>query len=172
MTALSQILAGQRLTAALLQGVAPLAAIKGTDQSITSSTTLVNDSALFLPVAANATYFPLVTYFSYEGGTQGSSDLKFQFTGPAGATLSFTAIYYPNSGGVGANTNISRTTGLSATIVAGTDGATVKLGMLFVGSLISSSTSGTLQFQWAQSTSSGTATIVHAGSAIGGWQIL
>lgn len=170
MTAVSQILAGQRLTAALLQGIAPLAALKGTDQSLTTNTTLQNDSALFLPVAANAGYF-VVTYFAYEGGTQGSSDMKWQWTGPAGATLSLTDVYYPTSGGIGANTNIAAITGLSVVRTTGTDGAGVKLAQLMFGTLTTSSTAGTFQFQWAQNTSSATATIMHAGSAVAAWQI-
>lgn len=170
MTAASQILAGARLTAALLQGVAPLAAIKGTDQSVTSSTALVSDSALFLQVAANAGYF-VVTYIAYEGFTQGSSDMKWQWTGPAGATLSLTDVYYPTSGGIGANTNIAAITALSTVRTSGTSGAGVKLAQLMFGTLTTGGTSGTFQFQWAQNTSSATATIVHAGSAVAAWQV-
>ena len=170
MTALSQILAGARLAASAVQGIAPVPGYKGIDEPVTSSAALQNDDALFLPVAANATYL-WVCYLSYEGGTQGSSDMKFQFTGPSGATASYTFIYYPTSGGVGANTNISRATGLSSVVTAGTDGAGVKLGLIMIGTLVTSSTPGSLRMQWAQNTSSGTATIVHAGSILAAWQV-
>jgi hypothetical protein len=143
----------------------PLAAFKPSLQAVTSSTTLVNDTQLFLPVAANAQYFFLL-YLSYDGGTQGSSDLKFQFTGPSGGNASFSYLYYPTSGGVGANTNIARTTNLSTPVPIGTDGAGVLLVAYMIGTLTTASTSGTLQFQFAQNTSSATATTVHTGSAL------
>ena len=168
MTALNQILSGSRLLAAAAQGIAPLAALKGTDQSY-ATTTLGNDSALFLSCAANAGYF-FFCYLDYEGGTQGSSDLKWQWTAPSGSTLSMSFIAYPTSGGVGANVNIGAITGLSTPRAIGTDGG-VKLGALMFGSLIIGSTAGDFQLQAAQNTSSATATIIHAGSVLAGWQV-
>jgi len=168
-TALGSLLAAGRLTSAAIQGIAPLASIKALDESVTSSTTLQNDDALWLPVAANAGYFVLC-WLDYQGGTQGSSDLKLQWTGPAGSSLSLSAVYYPTSGGVGANTNLSAITGLSTLIEAGTDGARA-LAMLMFGTLLTGSTPGTFQLQWAQNTSSATATTVHAMSALGAWQV-
>ena len=61
----------------------PLAVVKGGDQSVTSSTVVVNDTALVVAVASSATY-QFSCFISYEGGTQGSSDLKWTWTTPAG----------------------------------------------------------------------------------------
>jgi hypothetical protein len=59
----------------------PLAAVKTVDQSVTSSTTLVNDNVLAVPVAASSTYeFRLFCWFQAAAG----GDFKFQFAGPAG----------------------------------------------------------------------------------------
>lgn len=157
---------GQVLAAADVNSwFVPLVGYKSADQSVTSSTVLINDSALLVPVAANALY--LVTcYLSYEGGTQGSSDMKFQFTGPAGSAMSFNATYYPTSGGVGANTNLSRTTGLSSVVPVGTDGTGVKMPMVISGTFSTGAFTGNLQMQWAQNTSSATSTTMHAGSVL------
>lgn len=171
MTAVSGILAGARITAAMLQGIAPLGALKTSDQSVTSSTVLVNDNALSVPVAANAGYL-VFAMLDYEGGTQGAADLKFQWTGPSGATLVLSFVYYPTAGGVGANTNLAAITGLSVTRTAGTNGAGVTLPVFMFGTLRTASTAGTFQLQWAQNTSSATPTIVHAGSVVAAWELL
>ncbi len=154
--------AGSRITAALLNEIQPLNVIKPADQSVTSSTTLVNDNALSLPLAvANATY-QFACYLDYEGGTLGSSDIKWTWTIPAGATMRYTATYVSTAG-----TLVASATYLSSTsVVAGTSTAGVLQGATMTGTLLVGATTGTLQLQWAQHTSSGTATIVHAQSGL------
>ena len=49
------IYAGQEITAAFLNSIAPLNAVRSSTQSHTSNTTLSNDDTLFLALAANAT---------------------------------------------------------------------------------------------------------------------
>jgi hypothetical protein len=164
MTALNKIVAGSRILASEIQAVAPLAAVKGTDQSVTSSTVLVNDNTLFVPVLASVTYF-LILQVIYEGGTQGSSDLKFAWTAPSGAAMSVQQSSITTAGG----STIGFVRGLSGS-TAGTSGAGNKWGLQLTGTFSTSSTAGTLQFQWAQNTSNGTATIVHAQSALCLWQ--
>ena len=66
----------------------------------------------------------------------------------------------------GATTYIGTSVVVGSTNGAGTLRAQVMKGSVFVGS-----TAGTLQLQWAQNTSSGTATIVHAQSYIAMWLI-
>jgi len=166
MTALSQITAGARLTAAMLRGVAPLAAYKGADESVTSSTTLQNDDALFVTVLANSTYL-WVMYLDYEGGTGSSSDLKVAWSLPSGTTLRATWIGLNSSGG---NTASLRGTE-STTATFQSNGAGSSRAVLFTGTLNVSSTPGNMQLQWAQNTSNGTATKVHAGSVLALWQI-
>jgi uncharacterized protein YgiB involved in biofilm formation len=129
----------------------------------TYSTTLVNDSALFVPVVANAVYL-FESFIQYIGGTQGSSDLKMMWAVPTGSSMSWTPMYVNTSGtlvAAGAN-------GQGATIIAGTSGnRTISgFGTLAVGSL-----AGNMQLQWAQNTPSTTATQVIAGSLLTSWQV-
>jgi hypothetical protein len=133
-------------------------AYKSADQSVTSSTTLVNDSALALAIDANATYM-FQMYLDYEGGTLGASDFKFSFLLPATATLRYSHINPSTTGVVVCSTN----TGAGLT-VPGTGGAGALQGVTCLGTLNNGATPGTLQLQWAQATSSGTSTIVHAQS--------
>ena len=53
----------------------------------------------------------------------------------------------------------------------GSNGAGNSRTLVAEGTVLTSTTAGTLQFKWAQGTSNGTATIVHAGSALVLWQI-
>lgn len=153
--------AGSQLTAAEWNEVQPAQIIKPTNQSVTSSTTLVNDNSLFLPVAvANATYV-FRSFLIYKGGTQGSSDLKLEWAIPSGATLTCVIAGI----GTGGGSFVGQGFTLSGTVALGTAGSTV-CGVLFYGTLVMSSTTGTLQLEWAQNTSSATATTVEAGSLV------
>lgn len=166
MTAVSSVNAGSRITASMLRGVAPLAVVKGADESVTSSTTLQNDDALFLSVAANATYL-FECYLNYEGGTLGSSDLKLVWSAPSGATMRFTFAHVDTSG----NNVCSVTSAAGSTLTTGTNGAASLRGATMKGTLAVGATAGTLQLTWAQNTSSGTATIIHALSHLALWQV-
>jgi len=151
---------GQVLTASDVNTwFVPLAVVKSADESVTSSTTVQNDDELVLSVAASCTYaFDL--FIIYEGGTQGSSDLKMQYTLPAGATGHLDVVYLDSSGGqhsAGDNT-------ASSTWTAGTAGAGNNKLFFGRGIVVISSTAGSLQIQWAQGTSSGTATKVKTNS--------
>lgn len=166
MTALSKIVAGSRILASEVQAVAPLAAYKSADQPVTSSTVLVNDNALSVSVLASATYH-FQCYLDYEGGTGGSADIKWQWTVPSGAVMHYHAAYQ----GAGGSANVGNTNTASTSIAARTQGAGTLCGTTMTGTLTVSVTAGTLQLQWAQNTSNGTATIVHAGSSLALWQI-
>ncbi|MES4891417.1 hypothetical protein [Streptomyces sp. NPDC096012] len=65
---------------------------KTSDQSVTSSTTLANDSQLLLPVVANATY-TLFLMCIFSGGTTG--DIKFDWTVPSGTALRCAGVTRP-----------------------------------------------------------------------------
>lgn len=155
------ILAGQRITASVLTSMLPLTVVKAADQSVTSSTTLVNDTALVLPVAANATYL-FDCYLDYEGGPQGSSDLKWTWVIVAGAFLRYAAPHITTAGAASAGSTYSGAT----TVTAGSGGAGTLMGVEMHGTLVVDVTAGTIQLQWAQNTSNGTATIVHAQSSL------
>jgi hypothetical protein len=151
--------AGMGLTAAEMNEIQPLQVIKQAPQSVTSSTTLVNDTALLvsLPVASAQYIFRSMFYFT--GGTRGSSDLKYNWSIPSGASLAFAL------NGIGTGGGSFDGDGFSGSGALGTQGAT-QCAALFYGSLIVGTTTGTLQLQWAQNTSSGTATTMQAGSVL------
>jgi hypothetical protein len=161
------IFAGSKITAAGQAGIAPMCAAKGSNQSLASSVSLQNDNAVLLAVAANTTYKWLCTLF-YTGGTEGSSDLQFNWTGPSGAAWTFTADYRNTSGvfvgGVGF-------TQASANIVCGSNGSSFLCAVKMSGILIVGSTAGTFQLQWAQDTSNSTATVMQANSDLTMWNV-
>lgn len=137
----------------------PAAAFKASDQSVTSSIAMVNDSDLVVTVLAGATY-AFACYLDYEGGTQGSSDIRWQWVVPGGTVLRYQPQYQSTAGVL-----TGGTTALAGTvIIAGSSGAGVLCGATMIGTLAVSTTGGSLQLQWAQGTSSVTATIVHATS--------
>lgn len=136
----------------------PLAATKANDQSVTSSTVLVSDSDLVLSVAASATYV-VSGYLNYAGAAQGTGDLKLTFTVPAGATLSYTLVRMDTAGATG----LTNPSGATVTNVAGTS-AVADRSVFISATLVLGGTAGSLQLQWAQNTSSTTATVVRARS--------
>lgn len=166
MTAASAIRAGGRITAAEIQGVAPLAAYKSGDQPLTSSTALASDSALVIAVLANAVYDVDVLLY-YTGFTAGSSDIKVSFTYPSGAT-SQSVTYLGKSTGLAV---AQGTVALGTAQAFGSNGTSNIMALNLWFTLSVSSTAGNLQLQWAQNTSSGTATTVKTGSKLRAWQI-
>lgn len=151
--------AGTTPTSLLLQRMLPLVAYKSGDQSVTSSTTLVNDSALAVPVEANAVYkVELLIY--YAGGTHATADFKYNFTFPSGAGSA--SVRY-----LGLSTALAIQYGtvvLGGAGAFGTNGTGNILTVDLEFNLTTSSTAGNLQLQWAQNTSNATATTVKAGS--------
>lgn len=131
---------------------------KTADQGVASSTALVDDTELFLPVAAGATY-ELSALIIYDGAA--ASDLKMGWSGPSGAVLWFGA----------------STLGPAATLYtddqefAGELTSTPAFGCIAVGTnaplqikgvLVVAGTAGTLRFRFAQNATSGTPTRVRA----------
>jgi hypothetical protein len=153
---------GQSLPAADVNSwLLPVVVVKAADQFKTSTTVLANDSELFVPVAAGCTYL-FDCYLDYEGGVQGASDLQMQWTVPAGALLRYQPVGTFSSGVQHTGeTNVAGTN-----FAPGTNGAGVLRGITMRGTLVVAGTSGNLQLQWAQNTSSATATIVHAMSYV------
>lgn len=137
----------------------PLLVVKPGDTSRSSTTTLTADPDLTFAVAASATY-QWECYLDYEGGVQGNSDLKLQWSVPASATMRFGSQYVSSAGA----TRVFDTSTQASTVTPGSNGAGVLQGIHMQGSVVTSSTAGSVTLTWAQNTSSGTATIVHAQS--------
>lgn len=166
MSSSSLIVAGSRILAAQIAGIAPLAVIKPTDEPVTSSTTLQNDNDLIVSVAANSTWL-FLCMLDYEGGTQGASDIKWLWSIPAGASLRYHGIHDTTGGASVAGTTYTGAT----TVTSGSNGAGVLKAATMIGSLNVSSSAGSVQLTWAQNSSSGTPTIVHAQSLLALWRI-
>ena len=165
MTAASGIAAGQRILAAEIQGVAPLAAYKAANQSVASSATFVDDDALLLTLVADAVYhFKCV--IGYNGASSGSGDIDFAWSLPSGASMTYALQGY--KGGVAA-AGFWET---AASISMNTNGTGTTLSAVMEGTIVMSSTPGVAQLQWKQNTTnSGTPTTVVTGSDFLAWQI-
>jgi hypothetical protein len=138
---------------------------KSSDQTVTSSTTLVNDSQLKFAIEANATYTFQAWLYVY--AADGTPDIKVTFTSPAGSTLFWSSsqvIFLANA-----------STTLTVVAPGGTTGdffvdSNLRVVELF-GSVLNSSTAGDVQLQFAQNTSSANGTSVKAGSYIMGFKV-
>lgn len=159
-----EILAGNRITAELLDSMLPDVVVKAATESVTSSVAFQNDDELFASVEANAQY-KVRLYLLHDSATAG--DIEIGWSGPSGATMDW--------GMTGAqNATTSSTTVPDMTLPTKLIGETNELGggastgttAILEGTLTTSSTAGTLQFRWTQGTSSATATNVRAGSTL------
>lgn len=130
---------------------------KPANESVTSSTTLQDDNDFAFALAANAVY-TLEAYIIYSGAATGLGDIKAQFTGPASATATWTNFGANVSGSTQYNVvpeGLAAGAPRSMPTNAGTSMTCEPKGVI-----ITAGTSGTLQFRWAQNTSSATATVV------------
>lgn len=139
---------------------------KTVDESVTSSTTLQDDDALTVSVAASVTYeIDLTSSFEAEATT---GDIKVKLVAPAGATfkgvwtapLSTDATAPPNPAYEYLGDEGSTALGF------GGAGAAVKQPLSFKGYLVVGATAGTFKLQWTQLGSHATPTKVHAGSVL------
>jgi len=138
---------------------------KSSDQTVTSSTTLVNDSQLKFAVAASETYIFQAWLYTY--AADGTPDIKVTFTGPAGSTVlwSSSQVIF-NAGGATTLTVVSP----GATTADLFVDANLRAIQLY-GTILNGGTAGDLQFQFAQNTSSANGTSVKAGSSLFGIKV-
>ena len=163
-TPLNVFYAGSRLTASAVNEylVNTRYATKPGDTSRASTTTLTADPDLSVAVDASKSYWLdiLILYTA----ASGSGDFKYTFGAPTGAVFYGTAVviaadtlvaaftYSPSGGATISTTEL--------VVSAGSGAIPVRLS----GVLTTSTTAGNLALSWAQNTSSGTATVVKAGS--------
>jgi len=153
--------AGQTLTGSFLNNaflnVTPQTVTKGGDTSRSSTTTLTNDPDLAFTAIANINYYVFVGLY-YDAG---AGLIKFDLSLPAGASRNQlpggldTSVTASGSGIVRLTRNAQN---------LGSAGAGTTVGAIYTAQVTMSSTAGAVTFQWAQNSSSGTATIVKAGS--------
>lgn len=161
MTAAGQVNAGSRITAAMVRGTAPLSAYKGASQPLASQTALQNDNALYIELLANAIYhFELTVFYNGPSGNTMTQGLVL----PSGATCAYSLKQLLSGGSFSAGYYESGNP--PAAYCSGT-GTTYSIEMK--GTIVVAS-AGTLQYQWAQGSSSATDTTVQAGSDLVAWQ--
>jgi len=153
--------AGQRITASEVNNLGISSVRKSGNQSVSSSTVLVNDTQLFVPLAASTAYGFNIFVF-YTGAATGTGDIKMAWSLPSGATMTYQWLI----------DNLSNATqmgqGNGGVLFCGSNGAVVQAASM-QGSILTSTTVGNLQLQWAQDTSNATATVVQAGSILNVW---
>jgi hypothetical protein len=160
---------GQVLTASDVNTwFVPIAAVKTSTESVTSSTALQDDDALVLPLATNSTYL-LFGLLSMDGAAAG--DFKMDFTGPASATMTASISAHAFGGSVSTDDSILNMTAFADVSVIGTDGTGSTTTASILGTVVTAGTAGNLQLRWAQNASSGTATRLFARSCLVVWRI-
>jgi hypothetical protein len=138
---------------------------KSADQSVTSSTTIANDTHLKFAIGANETYtFNLWLYTTAANSTPG---IKWNVAGPSGSTVTFSP---PNTYPMADGSTVIATVGSGGDTFQGFTDSNLRP-MLIQGSILNGSTAGDVQLKWAQNTSSGTSTTVKAGSFIYGIKV-
>jgi hypothetical protein len=142
----------------------PLAGIKSANQTITSTTTFINDADMRFPVAAGSMY-EFHTFVRYASGT--GQDWKSSFTVPSGASAKFARYANDNFGTFGGNGEFSDTD----TIVSQGQGVGNIHTINFFGILITGGTAGNLIFQWSQNTSGAFNTTLYQYSYLTGRRI-
>lgn len=153
--------AGQRLTAGALNLAITHEVRKTATQSVTSSTTLVDDTELFFAVGASTVWF-WNALLLYDGAASPNGDLKMQFTGPSGASLTWVN-FGVNTSALSAYNVVTEQLTAGSPRAVGTNGGT-QMSCRPAGYLTIGSTAGTFRLRWAQNASNATPTRVMAGS--------
>ncbi|HTS10084.1 MAG TPA: hypothetical protein VMP68_31260 [Candidatus Eisenbacteria bacterium] len=140
-------------------------AVKASNTTRTSTTTLADDADLTLAVEANATYY---IEFSVRFGASTTELIKTAWNTPTGASGSRTVLGpASNATNTSADQITMRAGGhaFATAIVYGTrNGTTVASGALEYGVILTGATAGNVTLQWAQSTSGTGGTVVFAQS--------
>ncbi|MEV0994668.1 hypothetical protein [Nonomuraea sp. NPDC050202] len=135
--------------------------LKAADQNIASNVSPVDDTHLFMSVAANTKYW-VEGFIIYTGPT--AADIQFTWSFPAGCTFRWTndAIFEPP--GVAGDIDRRCYTGsdlVLASTITGFDLVALPRGVLQV-----AGTAGTLRFRWCQWASNATACVVKTNSML------
>lgn len=157
------LLAGQRMTAALLRSMLPQTVRKTADESRSSTTTYADDTHLVFAAEANAVY-TMTGWLKYFADP--TPDIKVNITVPTGC-LGEWAWLMP-----GSTTGASGTTGYSIRtetidVNGGRTGYGTSDSIHFTplgGLFRMGSTAGNISLQWAQNTASATATTLYTDS--------
>lgn len=156
------IAAGAPLTGNLLRNMIPQQVVKTADETLASNVTVQPDDDLYLPVEANATY--LFSGWVWYTAASTTPDIRINFAVPSGAQM-FRSAFGQINGATGVS-GILDTAVLTAASADGRGAYTTPLSTNYAGYLITSSTAGTFQLQWAQVATSTDVVTLKAGSWI------
>ena len=136
---------------------------KTSDQSVTSSTVLVDDTALVLPLLANEVW-QYKFFVVYGAGTTG--DIKLGWTFPTAGDLRMSGPAANDSGGTLTYNIFSTTTSPTTARNYAGAGTAAYTSLPFEGVFVNGANAGNLTFQFAQNTSDATSTTVKANSTL------
>ena len=142
---------------ALITEARSLGGVKATNQIVNGSAALVNATDLSFSAAANASYVGDLCLYYNSGATP---DIKFGLTVPSGTTGTWGGLGYDFTPVLLAFGPIDIGTALGFGGLSADRAAFIRV------ALLTSSTAGTVQVQFAQSTSNGSNTTLLAGSWI------
>lgn len=162
MSVYPNLLAGQRITAELLESMQPLWVGKTVTTDRASTTTISADPELVLPVEANAEYV-FEFYWRVSGITAGGIDI--QITTPTGATGSYSCNRLAADQ---ADTGTRTSTRLLFNVETEFSTPSTSAHQVIEGSgrVITGGTAGNLSIDWAQNASNATATSMTSDSWI------
>lgn len=155
--------AGEDITADKLNSMLPMFARKTADETVNNTTTVQNDNELLFSVEANAIY-ALDGWIKYSSST--TADISFDWTVPTGALGEWGGWAVGRNAADSVNGNTIRTDSndIAGARTFGGTGEGVSLTAIIYGTLRTSSTAGTYQFQWAQAAADATDTVVYSDS--------
>lgn len=143
-------------------GVQHLMVRKPSDESVTSSTVLQNDDHLLFSIAANEIWH--VRFGLWMSGGASASNAQIAFTFPASCRVAISTVCYDVGGTVQNKRWMGTSSGVSNSLLVNSTGEFFSL----EGVVENAGTAGTLQLQWAQNTSNGTALVMEANSTLWG----
>lgn len=139
----------------------PRAAVKVSATSRANSTQSA-DPELTLPVDSSAIYH-LTVVLHFDGPTAG--DIQVQWAAPAGTAMTMVLMGLVATAALNTDdVTFGAPTASPWAVAAGCLGAGTNTALMLAGTVVTSSTAGTLALNWAQQTTNATPTILHVGS--------
>jgi hypothetical protein len=148
-----------RLADMMTRGIlGPLDALKTGDTHRTN-TTITDDPDLSIALEASS-WYEIRVYLNYEGGPQGSSDMRWTFSVPASAGMRYQRTLVDTSG----SPSVGITQLGADTVSARTNGAGNLLAVIMEGTIKTDVTAGQITFRFGQNTLHATDVILHSHS--------
>lgn len=172
MSTYPDVYGGKSITAQMLTDMQPVTVIATVDQSVTNTATVQNDTALTVPVLANASYLVEVYLVASSNSVAVNPGFRARFSFPSGASAQ-RARFGPT--GTAADYTSRVDTHIQATARTASNDASYSMtgdsaqhAMFETGVVLVGPTAGNILVQFAQITAGGAATTVtrHAGSFI------